>query len=88
MEGKQAASPLELPQAKALLKDPTVLRTLLQSPQARQLIGLLQQQGDLNDAAKRARGGDTAALQDMLRRVGETQQGSQVLSQLEGKLPR
>ena len=87
MDGKKPASPLELPQAQALLKDPIALRTLLQSRQARALMAMMQQQGDVNDAARRAKNGDTQALQAMLRQVGSSAEGAKVLEDLRQKLP-
>ena len=87
MDGKHAPSPLELPQAQALLKDPTALRALLRSPQAKALLELMAKQGDVNDAARRAKNGDTQALQAMLRQVGSSRQGARVLDDLRQKLP-
>ena len=81
-------SPLDSPEAAALLKDPTAIRSLLRSQETRQLIALLQQQGDLNAAAQQARSGDIRTLQSMLGAVGQSKEGEQVLSSLEKKLKK
>ncbi len=88
MPDRQTFSPLEHPQAKSILNDPTAIRTLVQSPQARELIQMLQRQGDLNEAAKQAKNGDTAALQSMLNRVGQSPEGGRVLDSLKKQMPK
>ncbi len=82
----KSASPLDSPEAAALLRDPTALRGLLQSPETKQLLSLLQKQGDLNTAAKEAKGGDISRLKAMLNQVSQSAQGGQVLSDLEQRL--
>ncbi|MEE3395647.1 MAG: hypothetical protein VZQ97_06985 [Candidatus Onthomonas sp.] len=83
---QKSSSPLNSPEAAALFRDPTALRGLMQSQEARQLIALLQQQGDLNAAAKEAKKGNVSQLQNMLSAVSQSSQGGQVLSQLEQRL--
>lgn len=87
MSDKPSNSPLDQPLAQSVLRDPTAIRALLQSPQARQLIAMLRRQGDLNQAARQAKNGDTASLQAMLDQVGQSREGSQILSDLKKQIP-
>ena len=83
---EQKELPLNSPEAKALLRDPTALRTLIQSDQAKQLIALLQRQGNLNDAARQAKNGDMRALQQMLNQVSAAPEGQQAISQIQKRI--
>ncbi len=75
-------------EAKELMKDPSALGALLRSPETKRLITLLQQQGDLQSAANRAKAGDASSLQEMLRRLGQSREGGEALNDLEGRLER
>ncbi|MCD7760732.1 MAG: hypothetical protein LUH16_03015 [Clostridiales bacterium] len=70
------------------MKDPSALNALLRSPETKRLISLLQRQGDLQGAADRAKAGDASALQEMLRRLGQSREGGEALNDMEGRLER
>lgn len=78
--------PLEQPEASALFRNPGLLRSLLQSPETRRLIQLLQKQGDLTSAAQQAKQGNPGALQAMLSRLQASQEGEAALTDLENRL--
>ena len=71
-----------------LLRQPAELRRLLQSPETRRLIDLLRQRGNLDAAARAAKGGDPAALKGMLSGLQESPEGAAALEQLERQLKR
>ncbi|MCD8382562.1 MAG: hypothetical protein LUC30_06555 [Clostridiales bacterium] len=75
-------------EAEELMQNPSALKALIQSPETKRLISLLQQQGDLQGAAKQAKAGDASALQEMLRRLGQSREGGDALTNLEGRLER
>lgn len=64
------------------------LRALLSSPEVRQLAALLEQAsgGSLQQAAQSARAGDASQLTELLKRLGSTPEGAQLLERLQGKL--
>ena len=73
----------------ALLKNPSALKTLLGSPEAKQLLTLLNAQHNtgLKAAAQQAKAGDTAALMAMVNDVMNRPEGAQLMAQLQAKLP-
>lgn len=79
-------SPLNSPEAAALLRDPTALRGLLQSPETKKLISMLRQQGDLSAAAQQAKSGNAGQLQAMLDQLGKSDEGGALLARLEQRL--
>lgn len=86
MNTKQPFSPLDHPSTEALLRNPTALRSLLQSAETKQLISLLQKQGNLNAAAQQAKNGDISSLQTMLSSLSKSAEGGKVLADLEEKI--
>lgn len=82
------SSPLNSPEASALLRNPTALKQLLQSPETRRLIALLQKQGNLQSAAQQAKKGDARALQAMLSELQSSPEGGDALAQMAQKLQK
>jgi hypothetical protein len=76
------------PKAAALLNDPAALKALLSSPEARSLLALLNQQNgeQLQQAARQAGAGNTAALSAMLNHLSQSAEGKEALSRLESQL--
>ncbi|MCD8144955.1 MAG: hypothetical protein LUD79_06410 [Oscillospiraceae bacterium] len=76
------------PDAAALLNDQQALRQLLQSQDARRTLSLLQQQSgpQLQEAAKQAGQGNTAALSAILERFADSTEGKGLMEQLERQL--
>lgn len=70
------------------MQNPSALNALLRSPETKRLVSLLRQQGDLQSAANQAKAGDASALQEMLRRLGQSREGGEALANLEGRLER
>ena len=83
MNRSSTPNPLQSPEAAALLK------TLLGSPEAKQLLTLLNAQHNtgLKAAAQQAKAGDTAALMAMVNDVMNRPEGAQLMAQLQAKLP-
>ncbi len=73
-------------EAEELMQNPSALKALLRSPETKRLISLLQKQGDLQGAAKQAKAGDASALQEMLRNLGQSREGGEALTDMEGRL--
>lgn len=76
------------PDPAGLMKNPALLRSLLQSPETRRLIGLLQQQGNLQAAAEKAKAGDVGELKSMLERLQHSREGESALEEMERKLQK
>lgn len=78
------------PDAAALLKDKAALKALLSSPETRRLMSALTRQNgaQLTAAAKQAKAGDVSALSAMVSNLAATQEGSQLLGQLEQSLKK
>lgn len=83
-----SSPPLGSPEAAELLRRPAELRRLLQSPETRRLIALLQRQGNLDAAARQAKAGDPSALQSMLSGLSDSPEGAQALGQMQQQLDR
>lgn len=81
-------SPMNGPEASALLGNPAALKSLLQSPETRRLMELLQKQGNLQSAAEKAKTGDTRDLQAMLSRLQSSPEGGDALARMEQKLQK
>lgn len=81
---------MNAPDAAALLKDKAALKALLSSPETRRLMSALTKQNgaQLTAAAKQAKAGDASALSAMVSNLAATQEGSQLLNQLEQSLKK
>lgn len=75
------------PQAAQLLKNPAALKSLLSSPETRQLMSLLSQQaGDgLQNAAKAAAMGKPEALVGLLDQLTRSKEGAAAVEELQKK---
>ena len=89
MNQSSTSNPLQSPEAAALLKNPSALKTLLGSPEAKQLLTLLNAQHNtgLKAAAQQAKAGDTAALMAMVNDVMNRPEGAKLMAQIESKFP-
>ena len=87
MNRSSTPNPLQSPEAAALLKNPSALKTLLGSPEAKQLLTLLNAHTGLKAAAQQAKAGDTAALMAMVNDVMNRPEGAKLMAQLQSKLP-
>lgn len=76
------------PQAKRLLADQKAVRQLLKSPETRQLLQSLQHKNAqrLQEAAKSALQGDTAALSGVLEDLAKDPQAAKAMEQLDQTL--
>lgn len=83
-----AGNPWNRPEAAALLGNPGALKSLLQAPETRRLMELLQKQGNLQSAAEKAKQGDVGELQAMLHRLQSSQEGGSALAKMEEKLKK
>lgn len=83
------SNPLQSPEAAALLKNPSALKHLLSSPEAKQLLSLLnaQQNTGLKTAAEQAKAGDTAPLMAMVYDVMNRPEGAKLMAQIQSKFP-
>lgn len=80
-------NPLHSKEAAALLKDTARLKALLSSPETKQLMGMLNRQnGNLGQAAAKAKSGDLSALNAMLQQVMNTKEGAQLVNTMKKKL--
>ena len=70
------------------MKDPEKLRSVLSSPEVRQLAALLNARsgGNLGAAARSAKDGNTSQLEQLMQGLAATQEGARLLEQLQGKL--
>lgn len=84
----QKTNPLDSPEAAALLKDPKKLKALLGAPETKAFLSLLQGKNgaELKAAAQKAKGGDAAALSQMLREFSQGGEGAEALRRLQSKL--
>ena len=72
------------PKAAGLLKNKALLQDLARSPDAQALMGLLNQKagGGLQNAAQSAAKGDLSALTKLVKQVAESDEGAQLMRQL------
>ena len=84
MNRSSTPNPLQSPEAAALLKNPSALKTLLGSPEAKQLLTLLNAQHNtgLKAAAQQAKAGDTAALMAMVNGLMNTPEGGELVERI------
>jgi len=76
-------SPLDSPQAAGLLKNQAKLKSLLQSPDTKALMALLQRGGgDVQQAAKAAMGGDASQLQALLAQLTANPEGARLVEKI------
>lgn len=89
MSQTSPSNPLQSPEAAALLKNPSALKSLLGSPEAKQLLSLLNAQHNtgLKTAAEQAKSGDTAPLMAMVNEVMNRPEGAKLMTQLQSKFP-
>lgn len=89
MNQSSTSNPLQSPEAAALLKNPSALKTLLGSPEAKQLLTMLNAQNNagLKTAAQQAKAGDTTALMAMVNDVMQRPEGAKLMAQIESKFP-
>lgn len=89
MSQTSPSNPLQSPEAAALLKNPSALKSLLSSPEAKQLLSLLnaQHNAGLKSAAEQAKAGDTAALLSMVNDVMHRPEGAKLMAQFQSKFP-
>ncbi len=64
---------------------PSVLQELAKSGEAQELLSLLQQNSNLQEAAKSAVGGDTTALMGMVSSLMQSKQGADAIGNLQKK---
>lgn len=78
------------PKAAALLQNKTLIQQLMDSPDTKRLIALLNENagGGLKDAASAAAKGDTSTLNGILNQVMSSQEGAQVVSRIGDTLPK
>ena len=69
-------------QALKLLKDKQGLRQLLESPDTRRMMELLEAQGGVQQAARAAAAGDTAQLMNMMNKLMAGTEGAQVVERI------
>lgn len=81
MQSKQAGE-MGSPAAE-LVKHKAAIRKLAGSGEARALMGMLKEMGDVEQAAKAAAGGDAGSLKDMVERFMQTQQGAELVQRIE-----
>lgn len=89
MNRSSTSNPLQSPEAAALLKNPSALKSLLGSPEAKQLLTMLNAQNNagLKSAAQQAKSGDTTALMAMVNEVMNRPEGAKLLTQIQSKFP-
>ena len=77
------------PKAAELLNHKELLGTLLQSPDTKKLIDLLNQSsgGNLKTAANSAAKGDTKELMNLLNQVMSSEEGNQTVSRIKKNIP-
>ena len=78
------------PQAAQLLKNKQKLQQLVNSPDAKKLMELLNQNGgaELQNAAKAAMNGDTAALMGLMQQVMNRPEGAKAMEGISRKIPQ
>ncbi|MBQ9974174.1 MAG: hypothetical protein IJP02_04360 [Oscillospiraceae bacterium] len=69
-------------QALKLLKDKQGLRQLLESPDTRRMMELLEAQGGVQQAARAAAAGDTAQLMNMMNKLMAGAEGARVVERI------
>lgn len=84
------ASPLLSPQAAALLKNKAAVKGLMDSPDTKALMSLLNQNagGGLKNAANAALNGDTAALMGLMQQVMDSKEGAELVHRMERSVPK
>ena len=81
-------NPLKSPQAEALLKNRDALQALMASPEGRQLMELMNRQGELPRAAQQAMQGDPSQLTRQLAAILQTPEGARLAQALRRNLPK
>jgi len=78
------------PKAASILNNKKLLNELLASPDTKKLIDLLNKNGgdSLKSAAESAAKGETEDLMSILNKVMKSEEGSQAVSGIKGKLPK
>ncbi|MCD7946944.1 MAG: hypothetical protein LUG13_01430 [Oscillospiraceae bacterium] len=78
------------PKAANLMKNKKLLNELLESPDTKKLMDLLNQQagGSIQSAADAAAKGDTAQLSGILDEVMKSKEGSQAVSRIQKTIPK
>lgn len=76
------------PKAAGLLKNKALLQSILNAPDTKRLMQLLNQQagGDLKQAARSAADGNPSALSDLVRQVMDSAEGARLIQQLNQKM--
>jgi hypothetical protein len=78
------------PEAAALLKNKDTVMGLLNSPDAKKLMELLNQNGgaNLKGAADAAMKGDSSALMGLMQKVMDTKEGAAAMDRLQKTVPK
>ena len=78
------------PKAASILNNKKLLNELLESPDTKKLIDLLNKNGgdSLKSAAESAAKGETEDLMSMLNKIMKSEEGSQAVSGIKEKLPK
>lgn len=77
-------------EAARLMEDRQALQDVMDAPETRQLMSMLQQSvgGDLEGAARSAMNGSPQALMDAMRKLMDSQEGAQVAQAVKRRLKR
>lgn len=65
--------------------NPAAVQKLAQTGEVQQLMELLQKNGSVQDAAKKASGGDTSALLGMVQQLMSTEEGADLIQNIQKK---
>lgn len=78
------------PKAAGVLKDPALLQSLMRSPDTKRLMDLLSQNagGGLKSAAASAAKGDAAPLMGLLKQVMQSEEGAQLIRNIDQGIPK
>jgi hypothetical protein len=81
---------LKDPQAANLLKNKRMLQQLVNSPDAKKLVELLNQNGgaNLHSAAKAAMNGDASALMSLIQEVMQRPEGAKAVEGINRNIPK
>ena len=69
-------------------KDREAIVRLAQSGEAKALISMLQKQGSVQEAAKKAAAGDAGKLMEMMAQLMNTREGAQLVEQIQNQAKR
>ena len=69
-------------------KDREAIVRLAQSGEAKALISMLQKQGSVQEAAKKAAAGDAGKLMEMMAQLMSTREGAQLVEQIQNQAKR